>query len=85
VSKPVGDTGDERRLGPDHGELDLERLCQLEQPVRVLGPDGVARAERGDPGVARRGMQLDVSACELPGKRVPASPGATISVRTRRV
>ena len=53
---------DERRLRPDHGEVDLERQREREQPVAVVGANGVAgrRASRSRgcpaPHAARSGV-----------------------------
>ena len=74
----VGDARDERSLRPDHGEVDVEAARETEQGLAVLGPDRVAVAEPGDPGVAGRGVQRRQARRlgELPGERVLASTRA---------
>ena len=59
VAQLVADAGDERRLGPDHDEIDVERAGEREQPVAVVGANGVAGAERRDArgSRARRGAR----------------------------
>ena len=75
VSEMVGEAGDERRLGPDHDQIELELTGQPEQSLSVLGADGMAVAERRHPGVSGRRMQLiELGALgDLPGERVLAS------------
>jgi hypothetical protein len=58
VPKDVRDTGDERRLGADDDEVDVERAREPQQPVGVVRGDRVTRRERRDAGAARGGMEL---------------------------
>ena len=46
VPQLVGDAGDERRLGPDDDEVDVERAREAEQALAVVGAHRVALAER---------------------------------------
>ena len=72
VAQLVGDTGDERRLRPDHDEVDLERAREPEQPLQVDRPYRMARADLRDSGVSGRGVKLlELRALgELPRERV---------------
>ncbi len=54
----VGEARDERHLGADDDEIDLERAGEAEHGLDVVGPHRMAVPERGDAGVAGRGMQL---------------------------
>ena len=54
----VADAGDERRLGPDHDEVDVERAGEREQALAVVRAHRMALPERGDARVAGRGVQL---------------------------
>ena len=58
VPEDVRDAGDERRLGADDDEIDVERAREPQQPVGVVRGDRVTRRERRDAGAARRGMEL---------------------------
>jgi hypothetical protein len=58
VAKRIGGNGYERRLGADHRKVDPEGAGQLDEPVHVLGPHGVAAPELGDTGIPGRGVQL---------------------------
>ena len=87
LAELVGDAGDERRLGPDHDEVDLERQREREQPVAVVGAHRMAAAERAMPGLpgaacssVRRGLcaSRHASACSR-------APEPTRSTFTRRV
>jgi hypothetical protein len=68
---------DEWRLGADDGEVDVERACETEQSLGVLGPHRVAVAESSHPGVPRRAVQLHEAGAlrELPRERVLATSG----------
>ena len=81
----VGDSGDERRLGPDHHEVDVERMREREQPLRVLGADRMALGEPRDARASRGGMEIGQGRClrELPGERVLA-PARTDQESTHR-
>ena len=72
----VGDAVDERRLRPDHDEIGGDGAGEREQPLSVLGADGMAAAEPGDAGIPRRRVQLFAlfALRELPGERVLATP-----------
>ena len=74
----VGEPGDERHLRTDDDEVRLERARELEHPVDVLGPHGMAgRAATCDAGVARSGVQFAErrAVCELPRERMLAPAG----------
>ena len=58
VPEDVRDAGDERRLGADDDEIDVERAREPQQPVGVVRGDRVTRRERRDAGAARCGMEL---------------------------
>ena len=76
MAELVRDPGDERPFRPDHHEVDSEFAREPEQPFGVLGAHRMAVAERSDPRIARRGVQLvePIAAGELPRERVlPAS------------
>ena len=47
----VADAGDERRLGPDHDEVDPERAGEAEQPFGVVGAHRMAWPSRAMPGL----------------------------------
>ena len=86
MTESVADARDERRLGPDHREIDLERGGELEQPVDVVGPHRVARASRGDPGIPRCGVQLvSASRASRQARACSRPPEPTINTRTLRV
>lgn len=73
MTQLVADPRDERRLGADHDEVDPDAAGagEAEQPFGVVGPDGMAVAVAGNPGVAGRGMELDLAAsAQLPGEGV---------------
>ena len=57
AAERVGDARDERRLGPDHGEVGVEAAGEAEQRLGVVCPHRVAVAERRDARIARRGVQ----------------------------
>ena len=73
--------------GPITARSIAERLRERDQALRVVGPNGVALTERGDPRVARRGVQLEPPALRLSFQASACSrpPDPTISTRTARV
>jgi hypothetical protein len=78
VPECVADAGHERRLRPDHDEIDGQAAGEREQSLSVLGPDGMAGAEPGDARIARCRVQAREGRAlrELPGERVLATPRA---------
>ncbi len=67
--KDVGHPGHERRLGADDHDARLQHARQVEQALGVIHRHGVARRQRGDPGVAGRAVQLvDVRAPDEPDR-----------------
>jgi len=68
----------ERRLRPHDDEVDLVLAAEPEQPLPILGPDGMAMADPGDSRVSRRRVQLLAvfALGQFPGKRMlaPARP-----------
>jgi aspartate kinase len=68
----VRDPSDERRLGPNHNQVDLMLAAESKQPFAVFRPDRMAIADHGDPRVSRRGMKLvaELALGEFPGERV---------------
>ena len=78
MTQLVGHARDERRFRTDDDEVDLVLAAEREQPLAVLGSDRVTMPDLGDPGVARRRVQLlaRFALSEFPGKRVlsPARP-----------
>ena len=81
----VGDSADERRLRPDHHEVDVERMREREQPLRVLGANRMALGEPRDARASRGGMEIGQGRGlrELPGKRM-LTPARTDQERTHR-
>ena len=69
---------DERKLGPDDDEIDLERARQSEDSLGVLGADRMTLGDRGDTRVAGCGVELGQRRRlrELPGERVLTTAGA---------
>ena len=57
ATQRVAHAGDERRLRPDHGEVDVEAAGETQQRLGVLGPHRMAVAEGRDPGIPGRGVQ----------------------------
>ena len=82
----VGEACDERRLGADDDEIDAQLERERTERRVVVGAHGMARRERGDAGIARRGMELvhAGAARERPGERVLPPPDPTTSTRTGR-
>jgi hypothetical protein len=78
MTQLVGDTGDERRLGPDDYEVGAERVGEVEEPLAVLRANGVALAQLRDSGIPRRGMKLREARtqAQLPSERVLAAARA---------
>src|SRR5439155_1191087 len=78
VAQDVREPCEERRLGTDDYEVDVELTGEGEQPLAVLGANGVALADPCDPGVAGRGVDRiePRTLRELPDQRVltPARP-----------
>src|SRR5439155_13733003 len=72
VAKRVGEPPNERCLGTDDHEVDLDLAAKREQRFSVLGTNRVALAEARDSGIPRRGVEcLEARAlAELPGERV---------------
>ena len=70
-----GDARDERSFRTDDDEVDVERAREREQALAVRGTNRVAAAERGDPRIARRRMELLERRCaaQLPRERVLAA------------
>ena len=86
VAQLVGEARNERRLRPDHDEVDPELARERDERGVVVGADGVAVGECRDAGVAGSGVQLSepslrdsdqASACSRP-------PDPTTSSRTPR-
>ena len=87
VPQLLADAGDERCLGSDHDEVDVQAPREREQPFAVLRPDGMAVAERarypGSP--ARRGAPSGAATARVPTRArargrpsrrgAPSSPG----------
>ena len=75
AAERVADAGDERRLGPDHGQVGVEAAGEPEQGLRVVRPHRVAVAERRDSRIARRGVERGQAGClrQLPRQRVLAT------------
>ena len=75
MPETVGDACDERRLGADHDEVDVERARQGQESFTVVRTDRMTRAELRDSRIAGRGVELvEVRAlAQLPGERVFAS------------
>ena len=73
--KLVRDARDERRLGADDDEVDLVLPAEAEEALDVVHADRVAAAERCDPGIPRRRMQLGqpLALRDLPRERVLAA------------
>ena len=59
MAERVCDPLHERRLGPDDDEVDVQGVRQAEEALRVLRPDRMALAERGDARAPGRRVQLD--------------------------
>src|SRR5207244_6905376 len=78
VPELIREARHERRLRADDNEVDLMLAAEPEQPLAVLGPNGMTRADLGDSGVSRRRVQLVAvfALGQFPGKRVlaPARP-----------
>ena len=72
MAQLVGETRDERRLGPDDDEIDPELARERDERGVVVGARGVAVGERSYSRVARSRMQLaDTRAAgERPGERM---------------
>ena len=74
----VGETGDERRLWPDHHEADVLLLAEADYGIVIRNVEGDAFGNCRDPGIARRAIEpVEQGALlELPGERVlsPAGP-----------
>ena len=72
ATQRIRETGDQRDLGADDDEVDLERAREPEQALGVLGTDGMTVRERRDAGVARRRVQLleERRLRELPRERM---------------
>src|SRR4051794_8284993 len=71
----VRDACDKRRLGADDDEVDLVLAAEAEQALDVVHADRVAAAERRDPRISRRRMQLrqPLALRDLPRERVLAA------------
>ncbi len=84
-TKHVGDSADERRLWPDHHEVDVERMGEGEETLRVLGANRMALGETRDARASRGGMEIGQGRGlrELPGERVLA-PARTDQESTHR-
>src|SRR4029079_6300207 len=54
----VRDARDERRLRADDDDVDIVLSAEAEEALDVVHADRVAAAERRDPGIPRRRMQL---------------------------
>ena len=76
-SHRVGHPGDQRRLGPDHHQVDAELGGQRGDGITVHRIDRVQRRDLPDPGVARRGVHLGHPRVgdQGPGQRVLAPAG----------
>src|SRR6266542_5433729 len=57
VAQRVGEPGHQRRLGPDHYEVDRELAAERQQAFGVFCPNRMTFPELSDSGVARRGVQ----------------------------
>ncbi len=77
-SEKVGEAGNERYLGPDDDEVDLERAREAEHGLVVVRADRVTLPESRDAGVAGCGVQLRQQRRldELPGQRVLTATGS---------
>ena len=58
VGEEIADAGDQRRLGTDHGEVDLLTASEGEQRGQILGVDGHVVGFVAGAGVARRAEEL---------------------------
>ena len=87
VAQLVGDAGDERRLGPDHDEVDGERRASASSPSPSSARTGWHVPSAAMPGIAGRGVQLGQRRAlrELPGERMLARARSDHSTFTRRV
>src|SRR5439155_15738428 len=77
VPKPIRDACDERCLGTDHDEIDVERAREHEEPLAVLRTYRMAGAEPCDPGVAGDSMKL------VQCRRLDEFPGECVLTSTR--
>src|SRR4029079_10713895 len=71
----VRDARDERRLRADDDEVDLVLSAEAEEALDVVHADRVAAAERRDPGISPRRMQLSqpLAPRDLPRERMLAA------------
>ena len=53
----VGETGDQRRLGPDHHEADVLLLAEADYGIVIRHIEGDALGNLRDPGIARRAIE----------------------------
>ncbi len=76
--QPVDKTGDKRRFRTDNDQVGADVVGQRQQPVKVLGADIDAAAERFHGGASRRDDQLfgQRRAGNRPGQRVFAAAAA---------
>ena len=63
---------DERRLRPDHREVDVEAAGEAQQHLGVVRPHGMTVAERRDPGIPGRGVQNWSDRAPAPSVRASA-------------
>ena len=56
--RSIGETGDERRLGADDGEVDPFAFDERRDARDIVGRHGDATRHRRDPGVAGSGKEL---------------------------
>ena len=71
----VGEPGHQRRLRPDHHEVDAVVLAEAGDRRMVGDVERHALGERRDPGIARRAIELreQRALLELPGQRMLAA------------
>ena len=80
ASQLVGQTGDERRLGADHGEVDVLAFDERDDAVDVVGAHGHATGDRAIPalpGAASRSSTERALRAAARRARAPAPPPPT--------
>ena len=75
ATQRVAHAGDERRLRPDHGEVDVEAAGEAEQRLGVVGSDWMTVAQRRDSRVPGSGVEPGQTRRlrQLPRERVLAT------------
>jgi hypothetical protein len=76
--EPIDDSGAQRQLGPDYGEIDGFSIDQRQQAVEIRWIDRAHARKPGDAGIAGGAQQLaDVAIARKPGdQRVLARAAA---------